>query len=256
MSIAIRSLLTLLLILPFSFCLVAQDDEEEEVDFQREPGIYAGIETGVTFSELQGVPEGEFDNQRTRPGIMMLAKVTYVVNNYFMASLETGWNQQGLQGDANDDGTRVTSYRLDYWETNLLAEFGLPSEKVIPYFFVGPSYAVLGNGQAISQTAPPEAPGLSAHAIQQTQTIRENLQRNDIGLIGGFGLRANFWENIMINLSVRYRDGLVDIGGTQFVDPVTNRSFSVSVGGVYRLPFTIGHAKAKTHRTGTPTEEE
>jgi len=256
MLIAIRTLIILFLIVPFSICLVAQEEElvdqeeDEEVDFQREPGIYAGIEVGVTFAELKGVPEGEFDVQRTRPGIMILAKVTYVVNNFFMTSLETGWNQQGLQGDANDDGSRITSYRLDYWETNLLAEFGLPSEQIIPYFFIGPSYSVLGNGQAISQSTVVDAFGLSANSTQQVQTIRENLQRNDIGLIGGIGIRANFWDNIMIHVSARYRDGLIDIGGTQFVDPVTNQSFSVSVGAVYRLPFTVGHAKPKTHRTG------
>ena len=245
----------LIIVLPFSF-LVAQEEEEEEFDFQREPGLYAGIETGVTFSKLQGVPEGEFDNQRSRPGIMLLAKVTYVVNNFFMASLETGWNQQGLQGDANDEGTTITSYRLDYWETNLLAEFGLPSEKIIPYFFIGPSYAALGNAQAISQSSVIDAPGSSANAAKNVQTIRQNLQLYDFGLITGIGIRANFWENIMIHFSGRYRDGLLDIGGSQFVEPVSNRSFSFSLGAVYRLPFTIGHAKPKTHRTGTPTDTE
>ena len=232
-----KTLLTLFLVIPLVFSAVAQDDEGEEMEFQREPGFYGGIEIGVTYSKFKGLLEGEFDNHRFRPGIMMMGKLTYVVNNYFMATLESGWNQQGLLGDANDDGSVITNYRLDYWETNLLAEFGLPSEKIIPYFFVGPSFGGLGNAQAISQSSAVDTPGSSANAITQTQSIRQNLRLYDFAVIGGFGIRANFWENMMINLSGRYREGVIDIGGSQFVEPVNNRSFSISLGAVYALPI-------------------
>lgn len=232
-----KTLLTLFLLIPLIFPAVAQDDEGEEMEFQREPGFYGGIEMGVTYSKFKGLNEGEFDNHRNRPGIMMMGKLTYVVNNYFMATFESGWNQQGMLGDASDDGGTITSYRLDYWESNLLAEFGLPSEQIIPYFFVGPSYGGLGNAQAISQSSAVDAPGSSANSVQQVQSIRQNLRLYDFGVIGGFGIRANFWDNMMINLSARYREGVIDIGGAQFVEPVNNRSFSITVGAVYALPI-------------------
>jgi hypothetical protein len=235
-----RTLLTLFLVIPLVFSAVAQDDEGEEMEFQREPGFYAGVEIGVTYSKFKGLNEGEFDNHRFRPGIMMFGKLTYVVNNHFMATFETGWNQQGLLGDdtsLDGDGSVITNYRLDYWESNLLAEFGLPSEMIIPYFFVGPSFGGLGNAQAISQSSAVDIPGSSANSITQTESIRQNLRLYDFAVIGGFGIRANFWENLMINLSARYREGVLDIGGSQFIEPINNRSFSISLGAVYALPF-------------------
>ncbi len=232
-----KTLLTLFLVIPLVFSAVAQDDEGEEMEFQREAGFYGGVEIGITYSKFKGLNEGEFDNHRFRPGIMMFGKLTYVVNNYFMATFETGWNQQGMLGDANEGGSVITNYRLDYWESNLLAEFGLPSEQIIPYFFVGPSYAGLGNAQAISQSSAVDAPGSSANSVQQIQSVRQNLRLYDFGVIGGFGIRANFWDNMMINLSARYREGVMDVGGSQFIEPINNRSFSISVGAVYALPI-------------------
>lgn len=232
-----KTLFTLFLTIPLAFSGVAQDDEEEEMEFQREPGLYGGVEIGVTYSKFKGLNEGEFDNHRYRPGIMMMGKVTYVVNNYFMATLETGWNQQGLQGDANNEGTTITSYRLDYWETNLLAEFGLPTEQIIPFFFVGPSYGGLGNAQAITQSSVDIGNDLAGTSFRVVQDIRGNLRTFDWGVIAGAGIRANFWDNIMVNLSGRYREGVIDIGGSQFVEPVNNRSFSITLGAVYKLPL-------------------